>query len=359
MKSFSILRTSLALSGAAVLLSSPSASAQSFNIDFADNLTLGTPSNTYGAGSGQAGYWNDVVGDIVLADLSGNVTGVSIALVGVDTPYGFDELCTGGEDEALMDDIIYTSGLTGYFLITGLADGCYDVYTYAMAPDDATFLTDVSVLNSPDPLQAVGGDFCAGYAHLSTHAIHSVQVSGGSAQIDVAVNANYTSLNGMQIIQTSACGGSAGTAFCFGEAAACPCANAGSAESGCANGSGAGAILDGSGSASISADDLVLESSQLIPNQPGLYFQGNNAVNTGLGVPFGDGLRCAGGGVIRLQVRFADANGGSATNISVATKGGCAAGDVKRYQIWYRDPATTPCGAQFNLSNGYEITWEA
>ena len=52
MKSFSILRTSLALSGAAALLLSPSASAQSFNIDFADNLTLGTPSNTYGAGSG-------------------------------------------------------------------------------------------------------------------------------------------------------------------------------------------------------------------------------------------------------------------------------------------------------------------
>ncbi len=79
----------------------------------------------------------------------------------------------------------------------------------------------------------------------------------------------------------------------------------------------------------------------------------------GLGVQFGDGLRFAGGGVIRLQVRFADVNGGSATSLSVATKGGCAAGDVKRYQIWYRDPATTPCGAQFNLSNGYEITWEA
>jgi len=359
MKSFSILPASLALSLAAALLLSPSASAQSFNIDFADNLTLGTPSNTYAAGSGQAGFWNDVLGDMTLADLSGNPTGVSIALVGVDTPYGFDELCTGGEDEALMDDIMYTSGLTGYFLITGLADGCYDVYTYAMAPDDATFLTDVSVLNSPDPVQAVGGDFCAGYAHLITHAIHSVEVSGGSAQIDVAVNANYTSLNGMQIIQTSACGGSVGTAFCFGDATTCPCANGGAGDSGCANGSGAGAILAGSGSASISADDLVLDCAQLIPSQPGLYFQGNNAVNSGNGNPFGDGLRCAGGGVVRLQVRFADASGASATSISVATKGGCAAGDVKRYQVWYRDPASTPCGAQFNLSNGYEISWEA
>ena len=97
----------------------------------------------------------------------------------------------------------------------------------------------------------------------------------------------------------------------------------------------------------------------MIPSQPGLYFQGNNAVNSGNGNPFGDGLRCTGGGVIRLQVRFADSSGASATNISVATKGGCAAGDVKRYQIWYRDPGGSPCATQFNLSNGYEITWSA
>jgi hypothetical protein len=36
-----------------------------------------------------------------------------------------------------------------------------------------------------------------------------------------------------------------------------------------------------------------------------------------------------------------------------------AAGDVKRYQLWYRDPASTPCGAQFNLSNGLEVIWSA
>ena len=46
---------------------------------------------------------------------------------------------------------------------------------------------------------------------------------GGNAQIDVAINASYTSLNGMQVIQTA--GGSAGTAYCFGDAASCPCAN--------------------------------------------------------------------------------------------------------------------------------------
>jgi hypothetical protein len=354
----STLRSSIALSSVALLLFSPAASSQSFNIDFGDNVTLGIPSSTYGAASGQAGVWNDCIGDMPLADLAGNPTGVTIALVGVDTPYGFDELCTAGEDEMLLDDIMYTGGTTGYFLLTGLADGSYEVYTYAKAPDSNVFFTDVTIAGSAEGTLTVGGDFCAGFIHLATHAVHHVDVVGGNAQIDVAVNAEYTSMNGMQIIQTG--GGAVGTAYCFGDAASCPCGNAGSAESGCANGSSVGAVITSSGSASISADDLVLSSTGLIGNQPGLYFQGNNAVGGGgLGIPFGDGLRCAGGGVIRLQVRFADVNGGSATNLSVATKGGCVAGDVKRYQIWYRDPATTPCGSQFNLSNGYEITWGA
>ena len=125
------------------------------------------------------------------------------------------------------------------------------------------------------------------------------------------------------------------------------------------NGAGQGGLLTTGGSASIGSNNLVLRGSQLIPSQPGLYFQGNNAVNSGNGNPFGDGLRCAGGGVIRLQVRFADTDGASETSISVSGAGAVAPGDVKRYQIWYRDPNTTFCGFGFNLSNGVEVSWGA
>ena len=79
-----ITRTSLSLTGAALLLMSAPASSQSFNIDFGDNVTLGTPTSAYGAASGSAGFWNDCIGDMPLADISGAATGVSIALVGVD-----------------------------------------------------------------------------------------------------------------------------------------------------------------------------------------------------------------------------------------------------------------------------------
>ena len=150
-----------------------------------------------------------------------------------------------------------------------------------------------------------------------------------------------------------------GTSYCSGDGSgtACPCGNNGGAGEGCANGTGSGAMLVGSGSNSVSADDLVLSATNLTDG-PGLYFQGNNAVNGGLGNLFGDGLRCAGNEVIRLEIQFADNLGSSATAGSIATKGNVSVGDTKRYQLWYRDADTSPCGNLFNLTNGYEVTWE-
>jgi hypothetical protein len=154
-----------------------------------------------------------------------------------------------------------------------------------------------------------------------------------------------------------------GTAFCFGDGGgtACPCGNAGGSGEGCANDTGNGGLLSGTGSASIAANDLVLTATNLVSG-PGLYFQGNNAINGGNGNPFGDGLRCAGGGVIRLEVKFANAanNFTSATTGSISGTGGVSAGQTKRYQLWYRDPSSTaPCQSGFNFTNGYEVTWGA
>jgi hypothetical protein len=157
----------------------------------------------------------------------------------------------------------------------------------------------------------------------------------------------------------SASGGpsSPGVPFCSGDGSGtpCPCGNSGAGGEGCANDTGSGAVLSASGSTSIGDDDLVLFSTGLTPG-PGLYFQGNNAINGGNGNPFGDGLRCAGNQVVRLEVQFSS-GGVSQTTISIATAGGVSIGDTKRYQLWYRDAGVSPCNSLFNLSNGYEITW--
>ena len=118
--------------------------------------------------------------------------------------------------------------------------------------------------------------------------------------------------------------------------------------------------MEAAGSVSVTADDLVLRAVGLTPG-PGLFFQGDNAVNSGAGSPFGDGLRCAGGGVVRLEVRFANETNAYQveTSVSIASWGSVSAGEIKRYQYWYRDTGASPCGSQFNLSSGYELVWQA
>ena len=101
----------------------------------------------------------------------------------------------------------------------------------------------------------------------------------------------------------------------------------------------------------------MLAASGALPGQPGLFFQGSNFINGGNGVVFGDGLRCCGSGVVRLQIVVPDSSGDAATSVDIGLTGGVAAGDNKCYQYWYRDPAGSPCGANFNLSNSYGINW--
>jgi hypothetical protein len=150
-----------------------------------------------------------------------------------------------------------------------------------------------------------------------------------------------------------------GTSYCSGDgsARACPCGNTGSTEQGCANSTGAGATLSAGGSASVTADDLVLQAAQLVPTQPALLFAGLNRVQGGNGTLFGDGLRCAGGTIKRLGVRQPDALGAAAWGPGLGPLGGWSAGDTRRLQVWYRDPLASPCGAGFNLSNGFELSF--
>ncbi|MED6335809.1 MAG: lectin-like protein [Planctomycetota bacterium] len=148
-------------------------------------------------------------------------------------------------------------------------------------------------------------------------------------------------------------------AYCFGDGSGsvCPCGNPGGTGEGCSNSTGAGATILATGSSSVSADDLGFMAAQLLPFQPALLFSGDNAVNNGDGVVFGDGLRCAGGAVKRLGVRNGDASGDASWGPGLAILGGWQPGDTKRFQTWYRDPGGSPCGSGFNLSHGLEVAF--
>ena len=163
---------------------------------------------------------------------------------------------------------------------------------------------------------------------------------------------------------------SVGVPTCFGDGSSsglCGCNNLGGAGEGCAHGfgQGIGAQLTASGNPSTTADTLVLTAHE-ISNQPGLFFQGNNSIANGKGANFGDGLRCCGGNVVRLQLT--DPPGAAAlhisgsTNVTISNQGtnptSLVPGVTRCYQYWYRTPGVwSECGTNFNLSNSVVITW--
>ncbi len=154
--------------------------------------------------------------------------------------------------------------------------------------------------------------------------------------------------------------------YCSGDPGAgtpCPCGNDNDSlvpYSGCANGVySSGARLFWLGEASVSADTLVLKTTGMEPSNSGLYFQANNDLSPGSA--WGDGLRCAGGQLKRLGVVFATGAGVSDTSgfaLPISVKAGnIQVGDTKYYQCWYRNPLNSPCGGEFNTSNGLSVTW--
>ena len=201
-------------------------------------------------------------------------------------------------------------------------------------------------------------------------------VSGATTAVLTISNASNVDAGSYDVVVSNSCGpvtsttatlsliqGPQITRFCFGDgtATACPCGNASGDgdDAGCLNSLGNGGTLTTGGSASISNDTLKLET-EFLPNGPALFFQGTARIAGGSGVAFGDGLRCAGGTVTRLAVRTSS-SGGSVYpengEMPISLHTGLVPGNVRTYQVWYRDSGTFCTSSTFNLTNGIEARW--
>jgi len=151
--------------------------------------------------------------------------------------------------------------------------------------------------------------------------------------------------------------------FCFGDGfgTPCPCSNKGAPGHGCASSTNPeGGLLRGSGVARVSADTFLLTASSLPATSPTLFFQYDAVVNGGLGEPFGDGIRCLFGNLVRLGTRAASA--GEATYPSsgsptVSVRGLVTPGAVRYYQARYRNSAAFCTVETFNLTNAIRVNW--
>ena len=320
----------------------------------------GTPATTFGAAASVGGFWNDLDLDFVagpvlvsppLNDISSSPTAVTLTWDGLGTdplPLFFDELCTTGDDQALMDDCGYIGG-SSQFRFDGLPGGTYTVLTYAMAPDSAAFLTNVNVPGSLDPAQDVGGDFCLGYALGITHSQHTVTVGVGQPLvIDVSVPASFDSLNGIQIFPGT--GPSFGTSYC-GPAVT--------------NSSGAPAVISVTGTPLVSLNDFNLVCSSMPSNSFGFFLVSQSqgfVANPG----GSQGNLCLGGAIGRYVGPGQILNSGSAGTITLpadltmipSPTGFIAAapGDVFNFTTWFRDSSMGV--ATSNFAQGVEVTFQ-
>jgi hypothetical protein len=105
------------------------------------------------------------------------------------------------------------------------------------------------------------------------------------------------------------------------------------------NSTGRSARMGWCGSASIAANDFTLVASDCPANKSGFFFYGYTEAHA----PFGNGWRCVGGTIARLKPVLNTGPTGSASRLldygTLPPALSIAAGDVRRFQFWFRDPA--------------------
>jgi len=150
---------------------------------------------------------------------------------------------------------------------------------------------------------------------------------------------------------------SSGTPFCFGDGtgAACPCAANGAPGEGCRNSSGSGARLVGGGDPCHAIDSLYLEVTGVPDGKPGILLRGDAQVAN----PMADGIRCAGGTILRSQVQMTTGGATLFSDFAGQPFGAVSStGVLVNFQFIYRDPANNCSGQGFNYSNGWAVTYQ-
>ncbi len=160
------------------------------------------------------------------------------------------------------------------------------------------------------------------------------------------------------------------TKFCFpglDGVRSCPCANTALLDgAGCYNSSLVAASVWQLGTASLAADTAVLVTADERPTAPSIVVQGSAPILAGLS--FGQGMRCAGGILKRLYLKFAvagsiSAPAGSDADIhtrSAALGDPLGPGSLRYYFVYYRDPFVLPgCSASagFNTTDTVQVLW--
>ena len=361
------------------------------------------PMRTYASGGSS-------VGDVALADVDGDGhldviaalrdTGTIALLRGnaqgtLDSPIAFD---AGGEDshflrigdvtgDGIPDLVVANEGRRPIAVLAGSRSGRFaSPVTYAIgASDPASFeLGDVDGNGRLDVVVAAreywnGDRLCvllgnaegtfdppesyAGsgvYAYTDSVALGDVDGDGRPDAV-VANGMNRVTLSRNRLPTL------AGRPTCFGDGSQgpCPCSNDGGSGRGCDNSQATGgALLASSGESRVTRDDVVLTATGVVDTTLCLFVQGTAEVPI---ASFGEGLLCMGGASKRLFVKVSTngvasapgPNDPSITARSASLGDPLLPGDVRVYQVVYRDPSVAFCAKpSFDVSRGWLLAWQ-
>jgi hypothetical protein len=123
-----------------------------------------------------------------------------------------------------------------------------------------------------------------------------------------------------------------------------------------------GARLSSTGFSSVVADELLLRVEGLPPTTSLGFYQGTQALAGGMGVAWGDGVRCVTGSILWLG-RARTQTGACEwppSGMNLSTNGRVAAEGLgaRYYQAWYRDADPAYCTPhRHNFSNALRVEW--
>jgi hypothetical protein len=217
------------VTAAALLAFAGAGHAQSFNVEVFNTVGSPTaPSSSYGAASGQTGFWNTVragsiasPNSISVLNLAGSLTGIAVSL-GSNNGSGSGSF-GAGDFSALMGDYAIGLGNSTQITasITGLQPGFYRAWVYAALPATSASYVDsfgttvyhphyiYSLVNNvqQDSSNSAGPTAPGTFAINKTHGIVDFKVTAAGQTVKLQVFgdsvyfASLAAMNGFQVVQ--------------------------------------------------------------------------------------------------------------------------------------------------------------
>jgi len=199
-----------------VLGMATSAHAQSVNVSFGPDGS-GGPSTSY-AGAGAPGTWNRVTGlaggTFHLVATDGTATNVTMTQSPTATLFATTDPSVSGDDAALLDNGLVTSGAETCLFFDGVQPGHYEVLVYAWLPNQPTVKSRTRQDSAPSTID-VGGAWTGAQSEGLTYARYLVDVGSDGklpTHSGLVPGATAAALNGVQFRPTGNPSSDAGTA---------------------------------------------------------------------------------------------------------------------------------------------------